>query len=202
MGLDDPCFGDSDEVLLRELFEHSPVPLEQLREHGWAKIDLGQGPTPHADGAFVTESGKLELSARYVPSAEVADESLAARHPLSLITPKTHLFLNSTFPNQAPQHSAQPEPFIVISPADAGSRSIADGDRVRVFNDRGDFVVSAHVSDDARPGVLVAPMGWWNADYPEQRSSQATTPQRLTEIGAAPTFNDNRVEIEAIRPAS
>ena len=49
----------------------------------------------------------------------------------------------------------------------------------------------------ARPGVVVAPMGWWNADYAEGRSSQATTPQRLTALGAAPTFNDNRVEVES-----
>jgi hypothetical protein len=43
-------------------------------------------------------------------------------------------------------------------------------------------------------------MGWWNADYAGERSPQATTPQRLTEIGAAPTFNDNRVEVSALRP--
>jgi anaerobic selenocysteine-containing dehydrogenase len=65
-----------------------------------------------------------------------------------------------------------------------------------VFNDRGDFLCLARVSDDARPGVVVAPMGWWNGDYPGGRASQATTPQRLTEVGAAPTFNDNRVELQ------
>jgi hypothetical protein len=53
------------------------------------------------------------------------------------------------------------------------------------------------VSDAARPGVLVAPMGWWSGDYQDGRSSQVTTSQRLTELGAAPTFNDNRVELEA-----
>jgi anaerobic selenocysteine-containing dehydrogenase len=57
--------------------------------------------------------------------------------------------------------------------------------------------VTAQVSDDARPGVLVAPMGWWAADYRDGRSSQATTPQRLTALAAAATFNDNRVEIAA-----
>ena len=46
---------------------------------------------------------------------------------------------------------------------------------------------AARVSDDARPGVLVAPMGWWNRDYPGGRSAQATTPQLLTEEGNAPT---------------
>jgi hypothetical protein len=39
-------------------------------------------------------------------------------------------------------------------------------------------------------------MGWWNADYPGGRSSQATTSQLLTAEGNAPTFNDNRVELE------
>ena len=67
---------------------------------------------------------------------------------------------------------------------------------VRVYNERGSFRCRAAVSDDARAGVVVAPMGWWSADYPDGRSGQATTSQRLTELGAAPTFNDNRVELE------
>jgi anaerobic selenocysteine-containing dehydrogenase len=68
---------------------------------------------------------------------------------------------------------------------------------VRVGNDRGSFEAPLRVSEDARPGMAVAPMGWWNSDYAGARSPQATTPQRLTEIGAAPTFNDNRVEVSA-----
>ena len=55
---------------------------------------------------------------------------------------------------------------------------------------------AATVSDDARPGVVVAPMGWWSSDYEGGVGAQATTSQRLTELGAAPTFNDNRVEVE------
>ena len=127
----------------------------------------------------------------------MADEELAARFPLALVTPKTHLFLNSTFANQARQHSAQPEPSVVVHPDDAAARGIEDGARVRVFNDRGDFGCVARVSDDARPGVVVAPMGWWNGDYAGGSSGQATTSQRLTELGDAPTFNDNRVEVAA-----
>jgi hypothetical protein len=50
------------------------------------------------------------------------------------------------------------------------------------------------VSHDAREGVVVAPMGWWieGGDL----GPQATTSQRLTAVGAAPTFNDNRVALE------
>ncbi len=86
---------------------------------------------------------------------------------------------------------------MVVSPADAAARGVEDGTHVRVFNERGDFSCVARVSEDARPGVLVAPMGWWNRDYAGGRSPQATTSQLLTaENPPAPTFNDNRVELE------
>jgi anaerobic selenocysteine-containing dehydrogenase len=196
LGLDDPLFRETDEELVDNLL--AGFEERGLRERGWAKVDLGQGPVPHADGGFGTRSGKLTLRADFVPPAEVADEDLARRFPLALITPKTHLFLNSTFANQRRQHAAQPSPEVVISPPDADRRKIEDGAAVRVWNERGDFTCTARVSDAARPGVVVAPMGWWNRDYARGRSAQATTSQRLTEIGNAPIFNDNRVEIEPL----
>jgi anaerobic selenocysteine-containing dehydrogenase len=199
LGLDDPCFTDSDEELVDQLLAgaRDGVALDGLRERGWVKLDLGQGPAPHAQGGFGTQSGAMKLSAEYEPPLEVADEALGARFPLALITPKTHLFLNSSFANQTRQHSAQPHPEVVVHPDDAGSRGIADGTDVRVFNERGDFRCVARVSDDATPGVLVAPMGWWNADYADGRAAQATTGQALTKAGNAPIFNDNRVELES-----
>jgi len=193
LGLDDPCFRASDAELVEALL--APFEENGLRERGWTKVTLGQAPAPHAEGGFGTESGRAMLHARYEPPAEVADAALAERFPLALVTPKTHLFLNSTFANQQRQHSAQPAPEVVVSPDDAAARGIEDGAAVRVFNERGSFTCAARVSDDARSGVLVAPMGWWNADYPEGRSAQATTPELLTAEGNAPTFNDNRVEI-------
>jgi len=196
LGFDDPCFSDSDDQLLDALLDGFDE--GDLRTRGWHKIDLGQGPIPHAEGGFGTETGRVTLHADYLPPAEVADAELAERFPLAMITPKTHLFLNSTFANQRRQHSAQPSPSVVLHPADASVRGVHDGDQVRVFNSRGSFVCAARVSDDARAGVLVAPMGWWNSDYADGRSGQATTSQALTERGHAPTFNDNRVEVETL----
>jgi anaerobic selenocysteine-containing dehydrogenase len=196
LGLDDPCFRESDAELVDAALDGFDE--GDLRTRGWHKVDLGQGPVPHAEGGFRTETGRVVLHATYEPPAEVADAALAERFPLAMITPKTHLFLNSTFANQRRQHSAQPSPVVVLHPADASSRGVHDGSQVRVFNARGSFVCAARVSDDARRGVLVAPMGWWNGDYPEGRSGQATTSQRLTGRGNAPTFNDNRVELELI----
>jgi anaerobic selenocysteine-containing dehydrogenase len=214
MGLADPCFTETDEQMLESLFpDRAPagVTLDGLRERGFAKVDLGQGALPHAAGGFRTPSAKLELRSAsleqagvdplpfYDPPAEVADEGLAERYPLCLLTPKTHLFLNSTFPNQRRQAAAQPRPFVVVHPDDAGARGIVDGEAVRVFNDRGSFVADAVVSDDARTGVAVSPMGWWSRSWEGGASCQATTSQRLTALRPAPTFNDNRVEIAPAR---
>jgi anaerobic selenocysteine-containing dehydrogenase len=196
LGLDDPGFRDTDEQLVEQLLEGFEE--NGLRERGWTKVDLGQGSVPHAEGGFGTETGRARLHADYVPPAEVTDGRRAERFPLALITPKTHLFLNSTFANQRRQHSAQPHPEVVVHPDDAARRGIDDGARVRVFNDRGDFACVARVSDDARPGVAVAPMGWWNRDYERGRSAQATTSEELTDAGRAPIFNDNRVEVEPL----
>jgi anaerobic selenocysteine-containing dehydrogenase len=196
LGLDDPLFRETDQELVDQLLDGFDE--GDLRTRGWRKVDLGQGPIPHAEGGFGTETGRVALHADYLPPVEVADAALAQRFPLALITPKTHLFLNSTFANQARQHSAQPAPMVVLHPGDAHARGVNDGDQVRVFNDRGSFACGVRVSDDARPGVVVAPMGWWNGDYAGGRSAQATTSQALTELGNAPTFNDNRVEVEAL----
>ena len=208
LGYDDPALSETDEQLLERLLEGDPagVSLASLRQRGWQKIDLGQGPAPHAEGNFVTPTGRLGLRADwladagvdtlpfYDPPAEAAGGG--GGPPLALVTPKTHLFLNSTFANQERQHAAQPEPFVVIHPDDAAGRGVAEGSMVRVFNERGSFRCRAMLSDDTRPGVLVAPMGWWAADYADGIGAQATTSQRLTALGDAPTFNDNRVELE------
>ena len=130
LGVTDPCFDESDEEMLAMALEGDPagISLAGLRERGYAKIDRGQGVTPHAEGGFATPSGKLELLCErmadagldplpfYDPPCEVADERLAERFPLALLTPKTHLFLNSTFANGRRQHAAQPDPYVATPP--------------------------------------------------------------------------------------
>lgn len=212
LGFTDPCFRQTDEELLAAVLTRAPdsVDISELRSRGWVKVDLGQGPTPHATGNFPTPDGKLafrvdSLAGRgldplpgYEPPSEVTDADLAERFPFALLTPKTHFFLNTTFANQARQKRAQADPFVVMHPEDAVRTDVREGQVVRVWNDRGAFITTAHISDDAPPGVLVAPMGWWSAHEIDGRGPQATTSQRLTDIANAPTFNDTRVALETV----
>ena len=103
LGLDDPCFRESDNEMLESLFAASAPPgidLAGLRERGWAKVDLGQGSLPHAAGGFATPSGLLELSAPgleakgidplpfYDPPAEVDDRISPLGIPSASSRPK------------------------------------------------------------------------------------------------------------------
>ncbi len=49
----------------------------------------------------------------------------------------------------------------VINPQDAQQRGIADGDVVRVFNDRGQLLAGAVVSDEIMPGAIQLYEGGW-----------------------------------------
>ncbi|MFP3900981.1 MAG: molybdopterin-dependent oxidoreductase [Acidimicrobiia bacterium] len=209
LGFDDPCFAESDEEMLRAMLATAPddVTFDGLRERGWQKIDLGQGPTPHADGGFGTPDGKLQLRADGLAGldldplptfdlpAEIADDARRERFPFALVTPKTHFFLNTTFADRERQRAAQGRPFVAVHPDDAATAGVSDGQRVAVSNDRGSFEAELRVTDEVRPGVAVAPMGWWATDHHDGTAAQATTSQRLTVLGEAPTFNDNRVAI-------
>jgi anaerobic selenocysteine-containing dehydrogenase len=48
-----------------------------------------------------------------------------------------------------------------IHPGDAAERKIEDGDRVRVFNDRGQLKLAAQIDDRVQRGVLTVTNGRW-----------------------------------------
>jgi len=48
-----------------------------------------------------------------------------------------------------------------INPEDAKTRGIADGDIVRVFNDRGQILAGARITEEIRPGVIRINEGGW-----------------------------------------
>jgi len=53
------------------------------------------------------------------------------------------------------------ERWVKINPKDAGPRGIKDGDPVRVFNDRGEVIIPAEVTQRIIPGVIDIPQGAW-----------------------------------------
>ena len=199
MGLTDPCFGDTDAQLARQAVPS--LDFGQLNSRGWVKLALPE--LPFADGGFHTPNGKVLVDAPglgvpdYLPPYESRDSSpaLASRYPLAMISPPARHFLNSTFVNVISLRSIEGEPLLELHPDDAAARSIADGQLVRVFNDRGSYRCKAAVGNRARPGVVNGLGVWWRKLGVDGTNVNELTSQRLTDIGRAPTFYDCLVEV-------
>jgi anaerobic selenocysteine-containing dehydrogenase len=135
----------------------------------------------------------------FVPNYESVQSApaLAARYPLAMISPPARHFLNSSFVNVQSLRRIEGEPRVEIHPADAAARGIADGARVRVFNDRGSYLCTAALNERARPGVVNGLGVWWRKFGLEGTNVNELTHQRLTDIGRAPSFYDCLVEVQA-----
>jgi anaerobic selenocysteine-containing dehydrogenase len=133
----------------------------------------------------------------YIPpnEAPATNPALAARYPLNMLSPKSHAFLNSSYGNMQGQLHHAGEQKVMINPRDAAARGIADGDVVRVFNDRGAFDAVAELSGDTIAGVVVAPLGYWAASSRARRTVNAINPPAFADYGNAPTFSDTLVEV-------
>ncbi|HEX7111471.1 MAG TPA: molybdopterin oxidoreductase family protein, partial [Mizugakiibacter sp.] len=201
MGFDEPCFRDSDEDICRTALGDS-ADFGALKKAGWQRLDVPQRFAPFAAGGFPTPSGKCELRSSWLeqrgmdplpffnPPAEVADEALAARYPLAFLSPPARHFLNSTFANLARFREFEREPHLDMHPEDAAARGIRDGDRVRVFNGRGSYALTARLNGKPRRGVVVAPSVWWKKHAPDGHNANNVTSQRTSDLGGGATFYD------------
>ena len=94
---------------------------------------------------------------------------------------------------------------IEIGTADAAARGIADGDVVRVFNERGQTLAGAVVTDDLMPGVVRLAQGsWYDPDRPGEigaldkygSCNQLTRDIPSSPIGQATTAHTALVQVE------
>jgi anaerobic selenocysteine-containing dehydrogenase len=213
MGLTAPALFETDEQIAANAFRWDDPALagvtwETLKANGWAQLKLAQAP--FANGGFRTPSGKCEFFSErlekegldplpdYLPPYESADGApeLAARFPLAMISPPARNFLNSSFVNVESLRSTEGEPHVDIHPADAHARQIADGEIVRIFNDRGSMQARARVTERAREGLVVGLSIWWKKLAPDGRNANQVTSQALTDLGGSATFYDCLVEVE------
>ena len=104
--------------------------------------------------------------------------------------------MNSTFVNVPPLERAAGGATLLLHPNEAAVRGIVDGDRLRTFNDRGDFFARAVVTDGVRPGVAVSYGVRWANRSEGGRTVNDTTSQGVADLGGGAVFYDNAVEVE------
>ncbi len=202
MNFEPELFDVSDEDLIREWLGSHEITLDRLVKEGPIRV-VPAHFAPFAQGNFGTQSGKCNLASplpNYTPPHEdpQTKPALAAKYPLQLLTPPSPTFLNSTFVNVDHLRNEASEPTVELNAADAGTRSILDGDRVTIFNSRGRFQAKAMISDNVKPGVAVSTGCWWSKYTADGANVNATTSTALTDFGAGATFFDNLVEIQKL----
>ena len=161
----DPSFPAYDELQSRGVYRKPPKTYVAFEK----EID---DPASHP---FATPSGKIEIFSktlfdmkhpeiggvpRYVEAWEGPQAGQTGQYPLQCIGPHAKTRINSTYDENTWMEEAEPRT-MWISPQDAASRNITDGDKVKVFNDRGALFARARVTRRVRPGVVSVPQGGW-----------------------------------------
>ena len=226
MGFDDECFQESvDDMIDLALESKHPWMQGMTRERleqGQARLDFVSSPSdresahtlpflPFAHGNFRTPSGKallynedlirqrLDPVADFTPPSESRHGSCERKMPLELLARKADNFLNTTFTNVASVQAMEESGVLEISASDAKARGILNGDRVRVFNHRGDIFLKARVDGKVQAGVVSANLNWAKMT-PGFQSINSLTSEKLTDMGNSATFYSVLVEVELIEP--
>lgn len=135
------------------------------------RADPDKNPLP-------TPSGKIQLFSEVIEAFSYDDcpphpswlepyerlgTSAAERFPLHLVSNQPRTKLHSQYDHAEISRDtkvADREP-VRLHPDDAAKRGIADGDIVRLFNDRGACLAGAVLSDKLMPGVIQLATGAW-----------------------------------------
>jgi anaerobic selenocysteine-containing dehydrogenase len=168
---------------------------------GAALMEDGRATPPH-DGApiqFVsvmpaTSDGKIDL----FPAGAAAPDALyryqpdpsTPEYPLALISPASAKTISSTLGELRTRPAT-----VDLHPDEASERGIAEGDAVRVFNDRGSVECTAHLSTELPSGTVCMSKGLWRKSTLNGLTANALAPDTLTDLGDGACFNDARVQI-------
>ncbi len=186
-----------------------PPSLETFWEEGSFKVDepsseyvmfedFRNDPVANPLG---TPSGRIEIFSKSLfeegggahpghPAWLAPDEWLGAadtaRYPLHLITPQPSHKLHGQMDGSryVRAHKKQDRELVSMHPDDAARRGIAEGDPVRVFNERGACLAVAALDAGLFPGVAVLPTG--SAFDPSGMQDRNSNPNVLTrDIGSS-----------------
>ncbi|UCG65906.1 MAG: molybdopterin-dependent oxidoreductase [Deltaproteobacteria bacterium] len=222
LGISD--FNDkTEEEWLHQIMSGSDVSdYDRFKEKGIFKI---KGPLPYiafqkqiedlAGNPFPTPSGKIEIFSqqladmanpeippipKWIQPWEGWRDSLAKKYPLQLVTTHFKRRAHTQFGTLPWLRELQPQAMLINS-IDAQARGIGDKDKARVFNDRGELIIAAKVTERIRPGVVDIPQGaWYDPDEKgvDRGGSANVLIKAETSPGGAFCFNTALVEVRKV----
>jgi anaerobic selenocysteine-containing dehydrogenase len=145
-----------------------------------------------------TRSGKVDLASPYLEEKYGARlpayRAFESAYPLALISPASDRRISSTFGGL---HAAE-VPLLEMHPEDAQARGLADGQRVRIWNDLGEIHLPLAVTDVVPRGVVCTLKGAWLASSDNGQTVSALCPAHHADLSEGACYNDARVEVAAL----
>jgi DMSO reductase family type II enzyme molybdopterin subunit len=236
------------QALLENSSNLEGVTWDELKQRGWARFTgLGGSPvaigtateirpddtithfTKHVfeKEPYPTLSRRIQFYQDHELYLEMGEElprhkdppTAGGDYPLLLSGGHTRWSIHASWRDDALMLQQQRgEPVMYMGLPDAEARGIRDGERVRVFNDLGEFQVMAKLSPAMRPGMLVVYHAWEDYQFRSGVGYQSLIPSPLNPVELsggqyhlrpmAPclqpshTDRDTRVEVARIESSS
>ena len=192
-------------------------------------VHLNTDPMPYVpffDMNFPTKSGKIEfyvemlvpygqqLCEHQEPVEASPTNPLYHKYPLVFLSTHTRFRTHSQYVNLPwlKEINNGGQGFLEINPKDADARGIADGDVVRVFNDRGELKVYARLTEGIKPGVINCFQGGWDTinvkhyieGHPNNLTHQIANPAQsvIPNFPSNAAFYDCLAQVERVSTAT
>ncbi len=162
-----------------EFWRQGELMLPSMADDGGVLRAFRDDPAKHP---LPTPSGKIEIFSAEIAGFAYADcpghptwlppsDVPEADRPLHLVAnqPATRLHSQLDFGGHSGASKHRGREVMRIHPADAARRGIADGDIVRLFNERGACLAAVRVTHEIREGVVQLPTGaWYDPEDPRE----------------------------------
>ncbi len=202
MDYGDPELYETDEDILYNLLSRSGlgVTFGDLKGRG-TLVPWPEPVVAFADGRFPTPSGRIEIASVRAeadghprlpePWADPRPGPNCAR----LLSPASAWQLNDSYGNDEHIGRTLGPARAAIHPDDARRLGIAEGDAVELSNQTGSLVLSASLSDEVLPGVVLAHKGRWPKLEPTGANVNVLNPGDESDMGASSSVHGVQVSL-------
>ena len=182
----------NDKISLKDL-RNGPVISEEVEEIAWHDLRFA---TPSGRIELYSESALKQWSVNPLPSYVPLEDVSVSRLPFRMMSPNIASRIHSQFGNLNIITTVTDKPAWELSPSDAISLGVKNGDRIRVFNSLGELFGTVRVTTRVKNGSIIYPNGIWLSEGGGVNRLIIATE---TDMGYGAAFHDTCVSVEKSR---